>query len=34
MAEAEGLDQTGIAVEGAGIYFTGDAGSLMAEGER
>jgi len=23
-----------IAEEGAGIYFTGDAGSLMAEGER
>jgi hypothetical protein len=22
-----------IAEEGAGIYFTGDAGSLMAEGE-
>jgi hypothetical protein len=34
MAEAEGSDQTGIAEEGAGIYFTGDAGSFMAEGER
>jgi len=34
MAEAEGSDQTAIAEEGAGIYFTGDAGSLMAEGER
>jgi hypothetical protein len=35
MAEAtEGSDQTMIAEEGAGIYFTGDAGSLMAEGER
>jgi len=29
-----GSDQTMIAEEGAGIYFTGDAGSLMAEGER
>jgi hypothetical protein len=34
MAEAEGADQTAIAKEGAGIYFTGDAGSLVEEGER
>jgi hypothetical protein len=34
MAEAKGSDQTAIAEEGVALYFTGDAGSLMAEGER
>jgi hypothetical protein len=34
MAEAEGSDQTAIAEEGAGIYFTGDASNMTAEGER
>jgi len=34
MAEAEDAGQTAIADKGAGIYFTGDAGSLVEEGER
>jgi hypothetical protein len=31
MAEAEGADQTEIAEEGAGIYFTGGADKFIAK---
>jgi hypothetical protein len=33
MVEADGSNQTAIAQQGSGIYFTGGGGSLMAEGE-